>query len=136
MTAHQVRVGDELPPISRTPTRLTLFMFGVAYWTTHRIHYDVEAARAEGFDDVLVTAQLLSAYHVELLCRWTGDPHCIIELEERNMSAALAAETLTITGRVISLGNRGGRDTARCALAIAKDDGTVVVEGTALVFIH
>jgi hydroxyacyl-ACP dehydratase HTD2-like protein with hotdog domain len=42
-----------------------MFLFGVAYWTSHRIHYDPEWARAEGFGDLLVTANLLSAYSVE-----------------------------------------------------------------------
>jgi hydroxyacyl-ACP dehydratase HTD2-like protein with hotdog domain len=133
--AFTVEVGDVLPPLSRTPTRVTLFLFGVAYWTSHRLHYDVESARAEGFDDVVVTANLLSAYNVELLSRWTGEPQCILELEERNVSPAVAGEPLTITGRVIALGDRHGYRTARCALSIAKDDGTAVVEGTALVLL-
>ena len=135
MSALCVEVGDVLPPLSRTPTRVTLFLFGVAYWTSHRLHYDVEAARAEGFDDVIVTANLLSAYNAELLSRWTGDPQCVLELEERNVSPAVAGEPLTITGHVVALGERDGRRTARCALSIAKDGGTTVVEGMALVLL-
>src|SRR5260370_516339 len=79
-----------LPGLQRTAARLTLFLFGVGYWTSHRIHYDLDAAQAEGFDDVLVTANLLSAYNVELLTRWTGDPYCLLTLEERNVSPAFA----------------------------------------------
>jgi hydroxyacyl-ACP dehydratase HTD2-like protein with hotdog domain len=110
-----------------------MFMFGVAYWTAHRIHYDVEAAREEGFDDVLVPSNLLSAYNVDLLTQWTGDPHCVVDLEERNVSPALAGDLLTITGRVLELGEFGGRKTARCAVTISKDDGTTVVTGSATV---
>jgi hydroxyacyl-ACP dehydratase HTD2-like protein with hotdog domain len=135
MTALSVAVGDVLTPFSRTPTRVTMFLFGVAYWTSHRLHYDVEAARAEGFDDVVVTSNLLSAYNVELLSRWTGDPQCVVELEERNVSPAVAGDPLTMTGRVLSLGDHHGRRAARCALAIVKDDGTTVVEGSALVLL-
>ncbi|MDT7773487.1 MAG: hypothetical protein QOC67_2411 [Pseudonocardiales bacterium] len=47
-----------------------MFLFGVAYWTSHRIHYDPEWARAEGFGDLLVTANLLSAYSVEGVAGW------------------------------------------------------------------
>lgn len=135
MIACSVKVGDVLPPLSRTPTRVTLFLFGVAYWTSHRLHYDVQAARAEGFDDVVVTANLLSAYNVELLSSWTGDPQCVLELEERNVSPAVAGERLTITGHVVSLGDQHGRRTAWCALSTVKDDGAAVVEGTALVLL-
>ena len=105
MTPDAVRVDDALPALHRTPTRLTVFLFGTAYWTSHRIHYDVEAAREEGFGDVLVTANLLSAYNIELLTRWTGDPHCVIELEERNVTPALAGDALTISGTVVDVGD-------------------------------
>jgi hydroxyacyl-ACP dehydratase HTD2-like protein with hotdog domain len=136
MTPDAVRVDEALPPLHRTPTRLTVFMFGTAYWTSHRIHYDVEAARAEGFGDVLVTANLLSAYNVELLTRWTGDPHCVIELEERNVSPALAGDPLTISGTVVDLGASNGRSTARCSLLITNGDGDTVVRGSALVYMR
>jgi hydroxyacyl-ACP dehydratase HTD2-like protein with hotdog domain len=135
MTLRHVAVGDELPPMVRRPTRVTLFLFGVAYWTSHRTHYDIEAARAEGFDDVLVTANLLSAYNAELLARWTGDPHCVLELEERNVLPAVAGNVLTITGRVTALGEHRGLGTARCALSIVNADGAVVVDGNALVLL-
>jgi hydroxyacyl-ACP dehydratase HTD2-like protein with hotdog domain len=135
MTVRHVAVGDELPSMIRRPTRVTLFLFGVAYWTPHRIHYDVEAARAEGFDDVLVTANLLSAYNAELLTRWTGDPHCVLELEERNVSPAVAGVTLTVGGRVTALGEHRGLSTARCSLSMVDDHGGVVVDGTALVLL-
>ncbi|MFE5699529.1 hypothetical protein [Rhodococcus koreensis] len=129
----QPKIDDKLPVLERTPTRLTLFLFGVAYWTSHKIHYDVEAARAEGFDDVLVTANLLSAYNVELLTHWTGNPQCVLELAERNISPAIAGEMLTITGRVVDLEPAGDRTTARCSLLISRRDGSTVLEGSALV---
>src|ERR1700730_18176820 len=131
----EVAPGDALPVLHRTATRLTLFLFGVAYWTSHRIHYDLEAAQAEGFDDVLVTANLLSADSVELLPRRTGDPYCLPALEERNVAPAFADEPLTVTGRVLEVGARGGATTARCSLLITKHHSTAVVSGTATVLL-
>jgi hydroxyacyl-ACP dehydratase HTD2-like protein with hotdog domain len=131
----EVAPGDALPVLHRTATRLTLFLFGVAYWTSHRIHYDLEAARAEGFDDVLVTANLLSAYNVELLTRWTGDPYCLLTLEERNVAPAFAGEPLTVTGRVLEVGAPDGARTARCSLLITKHHGIAVLSGTATVLL-
>jgi hydroxyacyl-ACP dehydratase HTD2-like protein with hotdog domain len=129
-------MSEALAVLHRRPTRLTVFMFGIAHFTPHRIHYDVETARAEGFDDVLVTANLLSAYNVELLTRWTGNPHCLVELEERNVSPAVAGDQLTITGRVLDVGVTDGRRTARCSLQITKEDGTIVVSGSATVILE
>lgn len=127
---------EALPVLHRRPTRLTMFMFGIAHFTPHRIHYDVETARAEGFEDVLVTANLLSAYNVELLTQWTGNPHCLVELEERNVSPAVAGDLLTITGRVLDVGVADGRRTARCSLQITKEDGAIVVSGSATVILE
>ena len=130
-----VTVGDELPSRWHTPTRVTLFLFGVAYWTPHRIHYDVEWARAEGYTDVLVTANLLSAYSAELLTDWAGDPGCLRGLQERNLAPAVAGDSLEITGRVAEV--EPAPDAAgglvRCDLRVIKRDGTTVVEGRATV---
>ncbi|WP_216892617.1 hypothetical protein [Nocardia alni] len=128
----EIRVGDELPAATHTPTRLTLFLFGVAYWTAHRIHYDVELARAEGYDDVLVTANLLSAYLAALATGWAGDPDCLVALSERNLSPAVAGDTLTIRGTVAELiPDTEGGGIADCALTVEQADGTVVVSATA-----
>ena len=128
-----VTVGDELPGRVHTPTRLTLFLFGVAYWTPHRIHYDPEWARSEGYDDVLVTANLLSAYTAELLTEWAGDPGCLRTLQERNVAAAVAGDKLEITGRVAEVEPAPGGGLVRCDLRVVKQDGTAVVEGRATV---
>ncbi|ORW68099.1 hypothetical protein AWC23_21970 [Mycobacterium saskatchewanense] len=113
---------------------MSVFLFGVAYWTPHRIHYDVEYARAEGFDDVLVTANLLSAYNVQLLTSWTGDRQCVLELEERNVAPAVGGDALTVTGEVLHVEVVDGRRRARCALTISRDDdATIIVTGEALI---
>jgi hydroxyacyl-ACP dehydratase HTD2-like protein with hotdog domain len=125
----EVSVGDDLPTATRTPTRLTLFLFGVAYWTAHRVHYDVEQARAEGYDDVLVTANLLSGYLAALTTDWAGDPSCLRTLTERNVFPAVAGDELTIRGSVTELIPDDG--TVRCALTVEKSDGSVVVTAEA-----
>jgi hydroxyacyl-ACP dehydratase HTD2-like protein with hotdog domain len=126
-----VTVGDVLPARQHTPTRVTLFLFGVAYWTSHRIHYDAEWARSEGYDDVLVTANLLSAYSAELLTEWAGDPGCLRSLEERNVAAAVAGDKLEITGRVAEVEPAPDGGLVRCDLRVFKQDGATVVEGRA-----
>jgi acyl dehydratase len=127
-----VSVGGELPTETRTPTRLTLFLFGVAYWTAHRVHYDVDLARAEGYHDVLVTANLLSGYLAALTTRWAGDPGCLRSLAERNVSPAVAGDRLTIRGSVVELvPDAEGGGTVRCALTVEKPDGAVVVSAEA-----
>ena len=35
-------VGDKIPPLTRSVTRTTVFIFNACYYGTHRFHYDVE----------------------------------------------------------------------------------------------
>jgi hydroxyacyl-ACP dehydratase HTD2-like protein with hotdog domain len=122
-----VRLGEELPSESHVVTRVTLFLFGIAYFTPHRIHYDVEYARGEGFDDVLVTANLLSAYSADLLARWAGDAAAVRSLEERNVAPATAGDALVVGGRVSDLepGETGGL--VWCDLYVNRADGARVI---------
>jgi hydroxyacyl-ACP dehydratase HTD2-like protein with hotdog domain len=133
-SASVVRVGDALPTAVHHTTRVGIFLFAAAHWTPHRIHYDVEQARLEGFDDVVVTGALMSGWVARLLTEWTGDPHCLRELEERNVAVAVAGDTLTVSGVVASLDETAEAITlARCAYQVARQDGDVVVRGTATV---
>jgi 3-methylfumaryl-CoA hydratase len=123
-----VQVGDQLPPETKHITRLTLFLFGVSYFTSHRLHYDSEFARGQGFDDVLVTATLLSGYSAQMLARWAGADDALVALEERNVSPACAGQSLVISGRVTRtepLDTGGGL--VRCELRIDRSDGSCVV---------
>jgi acyl dehydratase len=129
-----IEVGDVLPKLRRTPTRVTLFMFGVAYWTSHRAHYDVEFARAQGFKDVLVTANLLSAYNAELVTSWAGAAGTLRSLEERSLSPAVAGDTVIARGTVTQVEDVEGGRLAWCDLQIFTDADAQVVQGTASVF--
>jgi hydroxyacyl-ACP dehydratase HTD2-like protein with hotdog domain len=132
-SASAIRPGDPLPIAVHHATRVGIFLFGAAHWTAHRIHYDVEQARAEGFADVVVTGALLTGWVTRLLTEWTGDPRCLRELEERNVAVAVAGDTLTISGTVESLEADESTTLARCAYQITRQDDVVVVRGTALV---
>jgi acyl dehydratase len=123
-----VKVGDVLPELRRTPTRVTLFMFGVAYWTSHRAHYDVEFARA------LVTANLLSAYNAELVTSWAAAAGTLRSLEERSLSPAVAGDTVIARGTVVKVEDVEDGRLAWCDLQIFTEAGVQVVQGTASVF--
>ena len=135
VTRHQVQVGDELPELVKTPTRVTLFMFGVAYWTTHRAHYDVEFARSQGFADVLVTANLLSAYSAELVTSWAGPGASLRSLEERSLAPAVAGDTVTARGTVDEIEQTDDGSLAWCDIKLFNQAGTQVVQARASVLL-
>ena len=99
-------VGDEIPPLTRKVSRTTVFIFNAAYYGTHRFHYDVEAARAEGFADVVVTANLICSYFEQAVRGLTGDARYLRALEERSITPTVAGATLTIEGAVTEVERR------------------------------
>ena len=125
-----VNVGDELPPLTVTPTNVSIFLFGVAYWTPHRVHYDKEWARSEGYDDVLVTGPLMSGYLVRMLTAWSGDDRSLKQLSTRYHALAFAGEELVVRGTVTAK-DAIGSVTVR--VSIAKGGSTDVVSGEAVI---
>ncbi len=128
-----VNVGDELPPLTVTPTNVSVFLFGVAFWTPHRVHYDKEWARSEGYDDVLVTGPLMTGYLVRMLAAWSGDPAAVKRIALRNHAPAFAGDELTVRGAVTSVSSRDPGGEAFIAVSIVKNGADEVVSGEAAV---
>ncbi|GGM64819.1 MaoC family dehydratase [Dactylosporangium sucinum] len=125
------QVGDTLPEVRRTITKVSLFLFGVAHWTAHRIHWDEEYAKAAGFRGPLVTANLLSAINAELVTGWGGPGAQLRRLEERNVGPAVAGDTVVAKGMVTAVAPGAGGDRVTCALEMSTADGVVIVKGEA-----
>jgi hydroxyacyl-ACP dehydratase HTD2-like protein with hotdog domain len=100
-------VGDEIPELSRTPTPVQLFAFSAATWNTHRIHYDPEWARVEGYPDVIVQAHLHACFLSQAVKNAFGEGARLERLGWQNRAAAIAGDELTVTGRVTAV--RDGR---------------------------
>jgi hydroxyacyl-ACP dehydratase HTD2-like protein with hotdog domain len=130
-----VQLGEQLPELRRTISRVSLFLFGVAYWSSHRIHWDSEFSREAGFRDSLVTANLLSALNAELVLAWAAPGAQLRRLEERNVDSAVAGDTLVATGHVQSIEPEGDGRLVTCALEMRTAKGSVVVRGEARVFL-
>lgn len=128
-----VAEGQEIPSLVRRMTNVTNYLYGVALWAPHRIHYDREWARSEGYDDVVIIAGLMSSYLSQMLVRWAGDPGSLRKLELTNRAPAYAGDTVT-SRAVVRRKYRDGEETfVECDVEVEKQDGTKVVTGTAVV---
>jgi hydroxyacyl-ACP dehydratase HTD2-like protein with hotdog domain len=54
-------------------TEIELFMYCAATWNTHRIHYDRDYARAEGYRDLVVPGPMQSARLAQLLAEFAAE---------------------------------------------------------------
>src|SRR5262245_9627669 len=129
--------GSPLPELVEHVDIVTNFMFGVALFTAHRLHYDQVGAEQDGFMAPVIPGTLMSAYIARLLVDWTGDPACIRRLANRNMATEVVGHDIRVTGTVTGVepvvGEGGaGRRLLTCTLTV-DSDGRTLVESTAVI---
>jgi hydroxyacyl-ACP dehydratase HTD2-like protein with hotdog domain len=131
--ARRLTTGSALPALVRTPTRVTCFLFAVAWWTPHRVHYDVEWAREEGYEDLMVPGLLINEYVVTAVTSWTGDPSNLRRLTIRNTGPAFAGDTVTVAGEVAEAVRQEDRTVITFDFTVVKQGDQPVATGRATV---
>ncbi len=126
--ASDVSLGDEIPSRTFLPTNVSIFLFGVAYWAPHRVHYDREWARSEGYDNVLVTAPLITGYIVRMLTDWAGTETSLKQITTRNLLPAFAGDKLEVRGKVTAKDSSGR---LKVVLSVMKNGEEEIVSGEA-----
>jgi hydroxyacyl-ACP dehydratase HTD2-like protein with hotdog domain len=125
-----------LPELVEHVDIVTNFMFGVALFTAHRLHYDQVGAEEDGFSAPVIPGTLMSAYVARLLVEWTGDPTCIRRLANRNLATEVVGHDIRVSGAVSdveSITDERGETRRRLTCALTVDsEGRVLVESTAV----
>ena len=78
-----LQAGTALAPVAYETSTVQVFRYSAATWNTHRIHYDREYARAEGYPDVLVQSHLHGALLARYATGWAGEEGRLTELALR-----------------------------------------------------
>ena len=128
-----VDVGEQMPALTVTVDETQLFFFSAATYNGHRIHYDQQWAKAEGYDDVLVQGPLQAALLARAIGDWIGGRGRLVSFAVQNRATAYPGELLTFGGEVT--GKRltdGGAGLVDLDIAGRRDD-TVLMPGTATV---
>lgn len=123
---------ETLPSLEVTPSTGHIFMFSAVTWNRHHIHYDKDAALAEGHSGVVVQRALLGNYFARLVTQWLADHGALRTLSWRVQKSALPGRPLICRGAVVS---REG-DTWKCDLQIVDVEGAVVASGEAQVVLN
>lgn len=139
-TVHPVRfgsvqVGDQLPELRRTPSRLQLFRYSAVTWNSHRIHFDQDYAVEEGYPDVLVQSHLHSAFLVSLCTSWMGEGGRLVRLDVSVRRYAVPGDELVCRGEITGLRpGDDGHGLVHIALTETREsDQTVCAVGSATV---
>lgn len=115
-----------IPDLVVEPNALQIFSFSAVTWNRHRIHYDKDAAIAEGHKHVVVQRALLGNFLAALLENWLGERGAVRKLSWKVLSSALPDQPLRCHGTALI-----ERNVASCELTIESDQGDVIAKGKA-----
>jgi acyl dehydratase len=130
-----IRVGDELPALSRTVTREDIRVYANASGDQNPLHQDDDVARMVGFDGIIAHGMFTMGHLGACVAGWAGDPANITRLSAQFRSPVFMGEEIVAGGRVRSVDERTRtvivelwvtvkRD-GRAAFAIRKGDAEV-----------
>ena len=125
-------VGD-VAEMSRTVTASDIERFTQISGDRNPLHYDVDAARASRFGEIVVqggvTSAILNAVAAELL----PGPGTVFLNVNWDFTAPVRPGD-TITGRVEVTEVRTDKPITKLRTTVTRDDGTVVLQGTAVCY--
>lgn len=128
-----ISVGTTITPYRVRPTTVGLFRFSAATWNAHRIHYDSEYARSEGYPDVLVQSHLHGCFLVNAVLEWAGNGARLRTFRWENRGIAVAGDELTVTGVVTAIDGAGNPCLVTVDLAEHDQRGSLCAPGQAVV---
>jgi hydroxyacyl-ACP dehydratase HTD2-like protein with hotdog domain len=124
-------VGDAIPQLVRTPSSVQLFAFSAATWNSHRIHYDAEFARSEGYSDILVQSHLHACFLLQAVHGVWGPDLRVERFGWQNRAPAVPGDELTVSGRVAQIDG----DRIELVLEERNQRGELCVKGWATVVV-
>ena len=102
-----VKVGDQVPTITKHCTLTSMIAYAGATWDWHRLHYDHEYLESKGLAAPVVDGQVFGAYVVQAIQDWLGDSAFISELDFRYAGLVFAEEHVQVSGEVTEVSGEG-----------------------------
>ena len=128
----EVRPGDEMTPLSRTVSQAQIDAYAGASGDHNPIHVDPEFARSVGLPGTIAHGMLDMAILGEAVGRWAGAYDRVAELACRFSTPLLPGDTVTCTGRVVSVDPAAGTATLQLEATSSRGD-RVLTNGRAVV---
>lgn len=128
-----VAEGTEIAPYEVRTSTTQLFRFSAVTWNAHRIHYDTAYAGSEGYPDVLVQSHLHGCFLADAVLDWAGPEASLRSLRWQNRGIAVAGDTLTVTGTIVSVSTESDVQVIAVDLEERTQDGVLCAPGHAVV---
>ena len=118
-----VRVGEELPPLSIAVTATVIVAGAIATRDFMPVHHDRDYANAQGAPDIFMNILSTNAHCSRFLTDWAGPEAMITRLAIRLGVPTFPGTTLTFTGRVVGTARDGDTGLVEVELRGANDLG-------------
>jgi acyl dehydratase len=124
-------VGDELPPLTKTPDREHLVKYAAGSGDFNPLHYDPDFPQALAIGGNIVHGRMKYAAMGQLVSDWLEHRGWIrrITAQYRGMDAAGAI--FTCRGRVVDVRDEGGRPIVEVEVWTENDQGVTTTTGRA-----
>jgi acyl dehydratase len=126
-----VRVGDELPPVTIDVTPTVIVAGALATRDFMPVHHDRDYANSQGAPDIFMNILSTNAHCSRFLTDWAGPDTMLTRLAIRLGVPTFPGTTLTFTGRVVRTTRDGAAGVVEVELRGANDLGNHVT-GTAM----
>jgi acyl dehydratase len=126
------RVGD-IAEMRRTVTAADIELFAEISGDRNPLHYDLMAARASRFGEIVVQGGITSAILNAVVAEKLPGPGTVFLNVNWNFTAPVRPGE-TITGRVEVTEARAAKPITKLHATVTRDDGTVALEGTAVCY--
>jgi acyl dehydratase len=131
-TWEEVRVGQELPPLSIDVTATVIVAGAIASRDFMPVHHDRDYANAQGAPDIFMNILSTNGHCSRFLTDWAGPEAMVTRLAIRLGVPTFPGTTLTFTGRVVGTTREGDAGRVDVELRATNDLGDHVT-GTATV---
>ncbi len=130
-----IEVGNEIPPLTKGPYSLmTMAKFAAMNGDFYPGHYDNKwAIEMDRLPAAIVHGMQVTTYLSQLLTDWIGPNGALKKFATQVRAQTFVGDTLTMKGEVTKKYTKDSENYLECKVWGKKQDGTVVIQGSATV---
>ena len=119
-----LRVGVELPSLSRTVVREDVRAYADASGDQNPLHQNDDVARSVGFSGIIAHGMFTMGHLATCVAAWAGGPANIIRLSAQFRAPVLMGEEIVAGGRVRTIDEDTRRATVEVWVTVDRDGST------------
>ena len=100
---NNVKVGDQVPVLTKHCTLTSMIAYAGATWDWHRLQYHHDYIMQIGLTAPVVDGQVFGAYVVQAIQDWLGESAFISELDFRYAGLVFAEEHVQVSGEITAV---------------------------------